>query len=170
MNSNTANRTNSRPKKIRSRFLRNQSQILTSPCEQWSRSFSGLICTVRNWNELDIAMKPGLSNKLTRSIDVRRCNRATIHSRYNSFGLRVNTVRVKIRPVSCEQVKPGEQIFVLFLVNVVLIIIGTDYYNRDRTWNDQRKILIVLKTLCRVFFPISGFERMYNKNIFRFLS
>ena len=63
MNSSTANRTNSRPTKIRSRFLRDRSQILTNPCEQRNRSFSRLICTVGNWNELDNAMKPGLSNK-----------------------------------------------------------------------------------------------------------
>ena len=69
-NSSTANRTNSRPKKIRPRFLRDRSQILTNPCEHRNRSFTGLICTVGNWNELGNAMKPGLSNKLTRSIDV----------------------------------------------------------------------------------------------------
>ena len=69
-NSSTANRTNSRPKTIRSRFFWDRSQILTNPCEHRNRSFSGLICTVGNWNELDNAMKPGLSSKLTRSIDL----------------------------------------------------------------------------------------------------
>ena len=56
------NRTNSRPKKIRSPFLRDRSQILTNLCEHRNRSFSGLICKVGNWNELHNA------NKLTRSI------------------------------------------------------------------------------------------------------
>ena len=64
------NRTNSRLKKIRSRFLRDRSEILTNPREQRNRSFSRLICTVWNWNEVDNDIKPGLSNKLTRSIDV----------------------------------------------------------------------------------------------------
>ena len=57
-------------KKIRSRFLRDRSEILTNPREQRNRSFSRLICTVWNWNEVDNDIKPGLSNKLTRSIDV----------------------------------------------------------------------------------------------------
>ena len=60
-NSSTANRTNSQPKKIRSRFLRHRSQILTNACEHRNRSFSRLICTVGNWNELDNAMKPALN-------------------------------------------------------------------------------------------------------------
>ena len=57
-------------KKVRSHFLRDQSQILTNPCEHRNQSLSGLICTVENWNELDNDMKQGLSNKLTRSIVV----------------------------------------------------------------------------------------------------
>ena len=36
-NSSTANRTNSRPKKIRPSFLRDRSQILTNPCEHRNR-------------------------------------------------------------------------------------------------------------------------------------
>ena len=82
-NSNNANRMNSRPKKIRSRFLRDRSQILRNPCKTRNPSFSGLICTVGNWNELDNAMKPGLSNKhevLTFLNQQQRCNRARIHS------------------------------------------------------------------------------------------
>ena len=58
------------PMKISSRFLRDWFQILTNPCEHRNWSFSRLICMVDNSNEPDNAMKLGLSNKQTRSIDV----------------------------------------------------------------------------------------------------